>query len=126
MNKLIEVASLSCPIEAEVSTLTSLPYEDNHFDAIWCVNKIQYLTVEQLDQMLAEFQRVVRPGGLVAVKEFDLTSYLLMPFDPMMIGHLFDAARSYIPNLQGGLSTLLSRQNSSHLFSTTNFHELHE
>lgn len=95
-----------CAIETRVGNLTSLPYADNHFDVVWCANITQYLTDEELGTVLAEFRRVVRPGGVVAVKEYDLTNSLFAPFDPTMFWRLFDAARHHIPPLQGSLRTL--------------------
>ncbi len=85
---LIEEQPLGCPIEVEIGNLTALPYEDNQFDAIWCANITQYLTAEELDKMFAEFWRVVRPGGTVAIKEFDLTSFTFAPFDQRCIWRL--------------------------------------
>ena len=106
VNTLIENKPLGCPIETKVGNLTALPYDDNQFDALWCANITQYLTDEELDQTLAEFQRVVRPGGIVAVKEIDLASNFFVPFDPTMIWRIKDAVRHHIPNTQGGLRAL--------------------
>lgn len=103
VNTLIENKPLVCPIETRVGNLAHLPYEDDHFDAVWCANITQYLTDEELDQTLAEFRRVVRPGGVVAIKEFDLTSYLFAPFDPTMHWRMNDVARLHIQNMQGSL-----------------------
>lgn len=61
--------SLPCAVETQVGDVTALPYPDAHFDAVWFANTAQYLGDDQLLATLAEFRRVVRPGGLVAVKE---------------------------------------------------------
>jgi arsenite methyltransferase len=71
--------SLVCSVEARVGTVLDLPYADNAFDAVWFANTSQYLTDEDLATTLAEFRRVVRPGGLVAVKESDSTMLRLLP-----------------------------------------------
>ena len=105
VDSLVENKGFPCSIETRVGNLTSLPYEDNRFDAVWCANITQYLTDDELGEVLAEFCRVVRPGGLVAVKEFDLTANLFSPFDQTMIWRLYDAARHHIPPMQGGLRT---------------------
>jgi ubiquinone/menaquinone biosynthesis C-methylase UbiE len=68
VDSLVENGQFLCSIETRVGNLTSLPYEDNRFDAVWCANITQYLTDDELSQMLAEFCRVVRPEGLVAVQ----------------------------------------------------------
>ena len=86
-----------CSVETRVGDVTSLPYEDNSFDVVWCANVTQYLMDDELSKMLAEFRRVVRPGGLVAVKELDVTTTLYYPFDPTMIWRRFDAIRHHRP-----------------------------
>lgn len=105
VDALVENKQFPCSIETRVGNLTSLPYEDNRFDVVWCANITQYLTDDELGNMFAEFRRVVRPSGLVAVKEFDLTANLFSPFDQTMIWCLSDAARHRYPPMQGGLRT---------------------
>lgn len=43
----------------------------------------QYLRDRELRKMLAELKRMTRPGGLVAIKEFDGTFAHFMPIDPL-------------------------------------------
>jgi len=81
-----------CPIEARVGNVTALPLPDNYFDAVWCANTSQYLTDDELTATLAEFRRVVRPGGLVAIKEFDGTMVRFLPAPPNIFPHGFEAA----------------------------------
>lgn len=64
-------APLACPVAAEVGGVAELPFPDDTFDAAWCANVAQYLTDDELRAALAEFRRVVRPGGLVAIKDSD-------------------------------------------------------
>lgn len=73
---------LSCPVEAQVGNVLELPYPDDAFDAVWFANTTQYLTDEELRAALAELRRVVRSGGLVAVKEFDATLFRVLPAPP--------------------------------------------
>jgi ubiquinone/menaquinone biosynthesis C-methylase UbiE len=105
VDSLVENRQFPCSIETRVGNLTSLPYEDNHFDGVWCANITQYLNDEELGKMFAEFRRVVRPEGVVAVKEYDLCFNLFSPFDPTMLWRLYDKARHHIPPMQGGLRT---------------------
>jgi ubiquinone/menaquinone biosynthesis C-methylase UbiE len=105
VDSLVENGQFPCSIETRVGNLTSLPYEDNRFDAVWCANITQYLTDDELSQMLAEFCRVVRPEGLVAVKEYDLALSLFSPFDPTMIWRLYDKTRHHIIQIRGTLRT---------------------
>ena len=73
-------------------TLTELPYPDGTFDALWCANTIQYLGDAEVDAALAEFGRVVRPGGIVAVKDVDVSLARLYPADPFLFPHLCEAS----------------------------------
>ncbi len=82
---------LATPIEARVGSVLALPYPDDTFDAVWCANTTQYLNDADLDRTLAEFRRVVRPGGLVALKENDPTLNRLLPAPPGLIWHWFEA-----------------------------------
>jgi ubiquinone/menaquinone biosynthesis C-methylase UbiE len=66
-------------VSARVGSVVSLPFPDDTFDAVWCANITQYLSDDELAITLAEFRRVVRPGGLVAVKESDATLDRLLP-----------------------------------------------
>jgi ubiquinone/menaquinone biosynthesis C-methylase UbiE len=83
---------LPCPLEAQVGALTSLPFADASFDAAWCANVSQYLGDADLRRALAELRRVVRPGGLVAVKDVDMQLMRVAPADPFLVSHLADAS----------------------------------
>lgn len=45
--------------------------------------------------MAAEFLRVLRPGGLLAIKEFDVTPFQLGPLEPELIWRWLAARRQY-------------------------------
>ncbi|HET9017766.1 MAG TPA: methyltransferase domain-containing protein [Thermomicrobiaceae bacterium] len=64
---------LAAPVQADVGSVTALPYPDDAFDGLWCAAVLQYLTDDELATALAEFRRVVRPGGLIAIKDGDGT-----------------------------------------------------
>lgn len=83
---------LDCPVDIrQASLLDPLPFEDNSFDLVWCANVVQYFDRAQVRSVLAEFRRVLRPGGQVAIKEFDSTALVIQPFDPILVWHLFEA-----------------------------------
>ena len=84
---------LPCPVAVEEGSLLALPYPDNSFDAAWCANVSQYLADDELATALAELRRVVRPGGLVAVKEFELAHWLFAPADPATHWRIMEALR---------------------------------
>jgi arsenite methyltransferase len=91
---------LPCPVEATVGTVLALPYPDASLDAVWFANTSQYLTDGELAVALAEFRRVVRPGGLVAVKESDMLR--LLPAPPNLVPRACDAwVAAGMPRAQG-------------------------
>lgn len=87
---LIASQNIACPISARIGDMTALPYETATFDAAWSANATQYLSDEQLTAAIGEFRRVVKPGGLVAVKEVDISVWQYQPQSPKLIWRLLD------------------------------------
>jgi len=83
---------VACRVATQVATVTTLPYPDDAFDAAWCANTLQYLTDADMRAALAEFRRVVRPGGLIAVKDFGVSTPLLDFMDPAIAWRWADRA----------------------------------
>jgi ubiquinone/menaquinone biosynthesis C-methylase UbiE len=83
--------ALPCPVEVREGTVLALPYPDASFDAAWFANTSQYLTDEELATAFTELRRVVRPGGLVAVKETDGQLVRALPGPLGLIPRLIDA-----------------------------------
>ena len=79
------------PVSARVGTILELPYENETFDAVWCANTTEYLTDDELNRMLREFRRVVRSGGLIAIKDYDVTAQQFQPCPPTLCLHLHEA-----------------------------------
>jgi ubiquinone/menaquinone biosynthesis C-methylase UbiE len=84
-------------VTVEAGDLLDLPYPDDSVDAIWCANTVQYLDDAALARALAGFRRVVRPGGLVAVKEIDASLIRVEPGDPYLFSDFFRAAAPVSP-----------------------------
>jgi 2-polyprenyl-3-methyl-5-hydroxy-6-metoxy-1,4-benzoquinol methylase len=78
------------PVTARVGTVVDLPYDDDSFDAVWCANTTQYLSDDELRAMVAEYRRLTRPGGLVAIKEYDVTAQQVQPSTPTLFIHLVE------------------------------------
>ncbi|TDC52093.1 class I SAM-dependent methyltransferase [Micromonospora sp. KC207] len=78
-----------CPVSVVRASLLRLPYPDDSFDAAWCANTVQYFDDGQLAAALAELRRVVRPGGLVAVKDIDAALITAWPGDPFLFSDFF-------------------------------------
>jgi ubiquinone/menaquinone biosynthesis C-methylase UbiE len=88
VRKRLSAWHLPCPIFPEVGNLLALPYADNSFDALWSANVTQYFSDVELAMVLEEFRRVVRPGGLVAVKDVDMQLMRVYPADSFLFSHL--------------------------------------
>jgi arsenite methyltransferase len=89
-------------VSADVGSILELPYTDQSFDAIWCANTMQYLSEDQVDRALKEFRRVVRPGGLIAIKDYDPTGQQFQPSPHALCLHRYEAmARTGSQNDQG-------------------------
>jgi SAM-dependent methyltransferase len=87
----VSVEGITTPVEAQMGSVLALPYADGTFDAVWCANTSQYLDDDELATALGEFRRVVRPGGLVALKESDRALTYVLPAPPLLVAHLFEA-----------------------------------
>jgi len=95
INSLIENNKHFCNVTTKLGDIRFLPYDTNSFDAIWCANVFQYLTDEDKQQAFTELLRVVRPGGLIAIKELDLTASFVGP-DPIIFWKIVEKLSSKI------------------------------
>lgn len=99
-----------CPVDAQVASLLTLPYPDREFDAIWCANSLEYLDDEELSSALADFVRILRPGGILAVKDADAGLWLFSPRDPKLLWRAWSAASQVAENFRGCLRTRTMRR----------------
>lgn len=84
----LEVWAPPCPVEPREGSVRALPYPDGMFDGVWCASTTQHFTDAEMPSVLAELRRVVRPGGLVAIKDVDMALWRLAPADPLLIATL--------------------------------------
>lgn len=73
-------------IRIETGNVYDLPFPDESFDAVWA-----HALLEHLNDPIAalrEMQRVLKPGGVLGVRELDLDSTLIAPELPAMQHHL--------------------------------------
>jgi arsenite methyltransferase len=85
-----EQSGWPAPVSARVGSILDLPYDDDSFDAVWNANTTMYLTDDELCTMLAEYRRVTRPGGLIAIKAYDGTTEQVQPSTPTLFIHLIE------------------------------------
>ncbi len=107
---LISSGKLSCPVDVQVASLFEIPFGESEFDAVWCANSLEYLDDEELSAVLLEFRRVLRPGGLISMKDVDGGLWLFSPGDPMLLPRAWAAASKVSQNFRGCLRTRSMRQ----------------
>jgi ubiquinone/menaquinone biosynthesis C-methylase UbiE len=110
VQQLVQDQPLGCPVEVRVASLTDLPYPDAAFDAVWCANSLEYLADADVPVALAEFQRVLRPGGVVATKEPDPGLWLFAPGDPMLLLRMWAAVSTISSPFHGTLRARMTRR----------------
>jgi SAM-dependent methyltransferase len=74
-----------------LASALGLPFGRGVFDAVWCANVLQYFDDAAVCEAIAELRRVVRPGGLVAFKDVDMTALRFGPAPPFVSLHLAEA-----------------------------------
>lgn len=68
-------------VRGQVGSILDLPFADSSFDAVWSANVMQYFSEAECSRCLGEFKRVVRPGGIVAIKDFDAHFLRIHPIE---------------------------------------------
>jgi arsenite methyltransferase len=94
VDKLVQEGRLPRNVQTCVGSMLSLPFKDASFDCVWSGNVMQYMTDTEVAGALAEFRRVLKPGGTLAAKEFDLTMAQLLPVDPGLMARFLSVRRS--------------------------------
>jgi ubiquinone/menaquinone biosynthesis C-methylase UbiE len=106
----LETWNLPCPLTAQTGLITELPYPDDTFDAVWCANALQYFADDALASVLRELCRVVRPDGVVAVKDVDMQLLRIFPADPFLVAHLSEASLHVQPPVVEARGSLRGRE----------------
>lgn len=99
----LDTWNLLIPVRVQVGTVADLPFPVDSFDAVWCANTTQYLSDADLASALQEFRRVVRPGGLVAIKDVDAITNRGEPSPAFFSAHRTEAIWTASP--QPGFSS---------------------
>ena len=94
VERLVSGGRCAAPVDLRVGSVLDLPFADATFDCVWSANLAQYLTKTEFALVMGEFRRVAKPGGLVAVKDFDATLFQFLPLDPAILARLIAARRA--------------------------------
>jgi ubiquinone/menaquinone biosynthesis C-methylase UbiE len=94
VERLIQDGRCAVPVDLRVGSMIDLPFADAAFDCVWCANVAAYLTTAEFARVMGEFRRVTKPGGLVAVKDLDVTLFQFLPLDPAILARLAAARRT--------------------------------
>lgn len=65
-----------------IASATDIPYASGSMAAAVVMDVLHHLTQAQLPRCLAEMRRVLRPGGVVAVRDSDYSCFSWAPLDP--------------------------------------------
>ncbi len=74
-----------------VGVISALPVSSASMDGLWCANTLQFLDDVEALETLREFARVVRPGGIVAIKDVDMSAFKILPAPAFLGAHLGEA-----------------------------------
>ena len=85
---MVEVAR-AAGLDARVASATDLPFDDNSFDAAWCMSMLMHLDDAELDLALAQISRVLAPGALFAAGMWGASE--------LTVGHLAEPGEDYGP-----------------------------
>jgi len=83
--EIVKEAGLSKQISFQEGDIANLPFDDNSFDWAWSSDCVGYGPWEPLP-LLQELNRVVKPGGIVAIAVW--SSEKLLPGYPLLEAHL--------------------------------------
>jgi ubiquinone/menaquinone biosynthesis C-methylase UbiE len=110
VDKRIASEEFGCRVDVQVASLLEIPFPKDEFDAVWCANSLEYLNDEELMRALAEFDRVLKPGGIISMKDADGGLFLFSPGDPTLLPRAWAAATEVSQNFRGCLRTRSMRR----------------
>ncbi len=104
----------------------ALPFEDGSFDVVFSQTVLFHLP--DRERAVAEIKRVLRPGGLVGLRDAVLTSTFLWPEEPLVrellsMGTLGAQRSGGNPAVGLELGTLLHATGFEDVFFTLSFHQ---
>jgi ubiquinone/menaquinone biosynthesis C-methylase UbiE len=83
-------------VNLQLGSADNLGFDDAGFDALSCTQVLLY--VDQLEQALGEYQRVLKPGGRIAIIETDWGGAIINSGDLKLSQSVFNAWSDEVPN----------------------------
>ena len=83
-------------VNLQQGSVEALPFEDASFDALSCTQTLLY--VKDMDKALAEYYRLLRPGGRLAIIETDWSGAIMNSHDQALTTRIFNAWGRVVPN----------------------------
>lgn len=108
---MLDLANQRCSkldnVQLQQGSVEALEFEDNSFDVVTCTQTLLY--VKNVDLAIDEIQRVLKPGGRVAILETDWRGVVLNNQDDVLTRKIFDAWDNTVesPNLPVKLGPML-------------------
>ncbi len=96
-------------VNLQQGSIETLPFDEASFDALSCTQTLLY--VKDLDKALAEFYRLLRPGGRIAIIETDWSGAIINSLDQSVTRKIFDSWGGAVinPNLPRRLRPILRK-----------------
>ena len=85
-------------IQFEIGDICRLNFPDNSFDAVFSHNAIEH--IPEPDKALKEMRRVLKPGGVIGIRDVDHGGQLIAPVSELM-GKLMPIWDSHLASLGG-------------------------
>ena len=97
-------------VQLQQGSVEQLDFEANCFDAVTCTQTLLY--VKNVETAIAEFYRVLKPGGRIAVLETDWRGVVINNQDEALTRKIFDAWDAAVesPNLPVKLGPMLRKK----------------
>jgi ubiquinone/menaquinone biosynthesis C-methylase UbiE len=80
-------------IRFETGDLYQLTFADDSFDALFSHNVLEH--IPEPSKALQEMHRVLKPGGIIGVRDIDYGGFLTAPDDDGIFEHHFKVGRAY-------------------------------
>ena len=86
------VGSKISNISFEAGDVCKLVYPDNSFDTVFSHNFLEH--IPETSKALQEMYRVLKPCGIIGIRDIDMGGWLYAPYDEIIENHLSNVEAS--------------------------------